>query len=79
MIAASQEEALGVPRHGSTRATSSRLTSTDHLEEEQGVGQHVQMRDVSHEEQVATLRPRAISISLLLPPLPLSFLRRFRH
>ena len=35
VIAASQEEALGAPRHGSTRATSSRLTSTEHLEEEQ--------------------------------------------
>ena len=73
MIAASQEEALGAPCHGSTRATSSRLTSTEHLEEEQGVGQHVQMRDVNHEGQVVTVRPRAISISLLPPSLPLSF------
>ena len=66
MIAASQEEALGAPRHGSTRATSSRLTSTEHLEEEQGEGQHVQMRDVSHEEQVATAR--YLNVAAAAPP-----------
>ena len=72
VIAASQEEALAA-RHSSTRATSSRLASNQHHEEEQKKGQHVQMRDVNHEGQVVTVRPRAISISLLPPSLPLSF------